>query len=126
MSDRTPVLLVTRTLPEAVEDLLRVRFDPRLNGDDAPYEPDEIADFAFDADGIVVAATDRIDAGVIADLDDTVGLIATFSPGHGHIDLAAARGRGIAVTVTPGLSGQRLMDNLTAFFSGRTPPDRVA
>ena len=35
-----PTVLVTRTLPEAVEDRLKQDYDVRLNPDDALYSPD--------------------------------------------------------------------------------------
>ncbi|GAB6051670.1 D-glycerate dehydrogenase [Magnetospira thiophila] len=110
MSDHPPVLLVTRTLPKPIEEQLQMWFEPRLNGDDAPYEPDEIPDFAADAAGIVVTPTDRINAEVIAALDDTVRIIATFSVGFEHIDLAAAQARGIVVTHTPGVLTEATAD----------------
>ena len=51
---------------------------------------------------LVVSATkDRLDADTIGALPDSVRAIATYSIGHEHIDLAAARARGIAVFATP-------------------------
>jgi lactate dehydrogenase-like 2-hydroxyacid dehydrogenase len=44
---------------------------------------------------------DRIDAALISRLPEGVRLIATLSVGHDHIDLDAARARGIAVVHTP-------------------------
>ncbi|CCQ75014.1 hypothetical protein [Magnetospira sp. QH-2] len=138
MTDQPPILLVTRTLPEAVEDDLQLYFEPRLNGDDAPYEEDEIADFAADAAGMVVSPTDPITAQVIENLDETVRVIATFSVATDHMDLSAAKARGIVVTHIPRdipgrdgdaswseAAGRSLIDNLRAFFDGREPADRV-
>ena len=48
-----PVVLVTRKLPDAVEDRLRRDYDPILNPDDALYTSDEIIDRAKGADAIL-------------------------------------------------------------------------
>lgn len=42
-----------------------------------------------------------LDADIIARLPDSVGIIATYSVGTDHIDLQAARRRGLAVSNTP-------------------------
>ena len=131
MTSEPPILLITRTLPEEIEDLLQARFDPRLNGDDAPYEPDEIADFAFGADGIVVVSSDDLGAEVIDDLDDSVRIICCTEPTVDRIDLAAAKRRGIVVTNAPDATdalsgGRQAIETLSAFFDGQTPPHRVA
>jgi len=50
---------------------------------------------------VLVSSRIRFDADAIAMLPPHVRLIATCSVGHEHIDLAAARARGIVVTNTP-------------------------
>jgi lactate dehydrogenase-like 2-hydroxyacid dehydrogenase len=95
------IVLVTRRLPQAVEDRLRRDYTPRLNPDDRPYGPDELVERSAGASAILACATDAWPAAVIERLPDTVRAIATFSAGHEHIDLAAARARGITVTNTP-------------------------
>lgn len=100
-----PVLLVTRKLPEAIEARAARDYDARLNPDDAPWATDgaEIARRATQvgAAGVLGAAGDRLDAACIAGLPDATRIITTFSVGTDHIDLAAAKARGIAVTNTP-------------------------
>ena len=95
------IVLVTRRLPQAVEDRLRRDYAPRLNPDDRPYGADELVQHSADAAAILTCATDAWPASVIDRLPDTVRAIATFSAGHEHIDLAAASARGITVTNTP-------------------------
>jgi lactate dehydrogenase-like 2-hydroxyacid dehydrogenase len=95
------IVLVTRRLPEAVEDRLRRDYAPRLNPDDRPYSADELVERSADASAILTCATDAWPATVIERLPESVRAIATFSAGHEHIDLAAARARGITVTNTP-------------------------
>jgi lactate dehydrogenase-like 2-hydroxyacid dehydrogenase len=95
------IVLVTRRLPQAVEDRLRRDYTPRLNPDDRPYGPDELVERSAGASAILACATDAWPAALIERLPDTVRAIATFSAGHEHIDLAAAGARGITVTNTP-------------------------
>lgn len=100
-----PSLLVTRKLPEAVEARAAGAYRTQLNADDAALSGAELAARAREleggADGILCAAGDRLDAATIAALPDSVRIVATFSVGTDHIDLDAARRRGIVVTNTP-------------------------
>ncbi|MBV1799648.1 D-glycerate dehydrogenase [Siccirubricoccus sp. G192] len=100
-----PVLLVTRKLPEAIEARAARDYDARLNPQDAHWAVDgaEIARRATEAGaaGILGAAGDRFDAACIKALPESVKIITTFSVGTDHIDIAAARARGIVVTNTP-------------------------
>jgi lactate dehydrogenase-like 2-hydroxyacid dehydrogenase len=100
-----PVLLLTRQLPAAIEALAAERFDARLNPSDEPWFRDgaEIARRAAEAgaQGILCAAGDPMGAATIAALPASVRVIATFSVGYDHVDVAAARARGITVTNTP-------------------------
>lgn len=101
MDGRRPVILVTRRLPEAVEARLSRDFEARLNPDDRTLSADEILAGAEGADGILTSAIDRLPAALIQRLPASVRIIATFSVGYEHIDLEAARARGITVTNTP-------------------------
>jgi lactate dehydrogenase-like 2-hydroxyacid dehydrogenase len=101
MTTAKPIVLVTRRLPHAVEDRLRRDYAPRLNPKDRPYRANELVERSADAAAILTTATDAWPAALIERLPDSVRVIATFSAGHEHIDLAAARARGITVTNTP-------------------------
>lgn len=100
-----PALLVTRHLPAAIEARAGRDYAAVLNPGDAPWATDgaEIARRAAEigAAGILCAAGDRLDAATIAALPDSLRIIATFSVGLDHIDLGAARARGIRVANTP-------------------------
>jgi lactate dehydrogenase-like 2-hydroxyacid dehydrogenase len=100
MKDKT-VVLVTRRLPPAVEDRLQRDYAPRLNPEDRVYTADELIAHADGARAIVPSHTERLSAEVIARLPDSVRAICSFSVGFDHIDLPAAKGRGIVVTNTP-------------------------
>jgi len=96
-----PRLLVTRKLPDPVEERARRDYDALLNRDDAPLDRAEMARRAAGAAAILCTVGDDFSAAGIAALPDTVRMLATFSVGYDHIDVAAARARGIAVANTP-------------------------
>lgn len=96
-----PVVLVTRKLPNAVEDRLRRDYEPRLNPDDRLYSSDELIALSEGADAIMPCHTERFSAEVVARLPDSVKAIANFSVGVDHVDLQATAKRGIIVTNTP-------------------------
>lgn len=96
-----PVVVVTRKLPNLVEDRMRSLLDARLNADDTPMSPQAMIDACDGADVLSPTVTDAIDADLIAALPGTVKLIANFGVGVNHIDLEAAASRAIAVANTP-------------------------
>lgn len=96
-----PIVLVTRRMPDAVTDRLLRDYRPRLNPEDRPIAAGEIAAAAKGCDALMIAPPLQMTAAVIAALPGSVRAIATFSVGFEHIDLAAAKARGIAVTNTP-------------------------
>ncbi len=98
-----PRILITRRLPPAVEARAQRDYRTTLNPDDHPMNMAKLLDLALNRDALLPTLTDRLDAEVIGRLPDTVRIIATFSVGHEHIDLDAARARDIAVTNTPGV-----------------------
>ncbi len=91
----------TRALPPAVTERLRRDYDVRLNAADRVLGPDEIVAAAEGCFALICIATDRLDRALIERLPDSVKLIATFSVGYEHIDLEAAKARGIQVSNTP-------------------------
>ena len=100
MSDK-PVVLVTRKLPDAVEDRLRRDYDARLNPDDRLYTKDELIAAAEGADAILPCHTEHFSADVFERLPDEVKIIANFSVGFDHVDIEAAKKNGVIVTNTP-------------------------
>ncbi|MBI2922422.1 MAG: D-glycerate dehydrogenase [Planctomycetes bacterium] len=91
-------VLVTRPIPEAGLAVLfpaaAVEISPR------PLSQEEVLAKAEGCEAILCQLTDRIGAAVF-DLP-LLRVVATMSVGTDHLDLAAARARGIAVTNTPG------------------------
>lgn len=78
-------------------------FDANFNADDAPMSHDELTAAMADCDVFVPTVTDSIDAGLIEAAPPRLKLIANYGAGVNHIDLAAAKARGIMVTNTPGV-----------------------
>ena len=96
-----PTLYVTRKLPQAVLDRAANDYDARLNLEDIPPGPDEVIANAAGMDAILCTSAERFDAEVIGRLPERVRIVATFSVGLEHIDLDAARERGLVVANTP-------------------------
>ena len=93
-------VLVTRHWPEEVERALQDRFEVVLNAADRALRPSELAQAAAEFDVICPTVSDRVDAAVIGG-GDRLKLIANYGVGIDHIDLEAARAKGIAVSNTP-------------------------
>ncbi len=96
-----PIVVVGRKLPPAVEARLARDYRAKLNPDDRLYSGAELLELLADADAILPCHTEHLDAAAIARLPESVGIIANFSVGVDHCDLAAAKERGIVVTNTP-------------------------
>ena len=111
-----PRVIVTRRLTPSVEARMSELFDTRLNPDDAPMDAAALAALLADADVLVPTVTDVIDAGLIAAAGPRLKLIANFGNGVDHIDLKAARARGILVTNTPGVLTEDTADMTMALI----------
>ena len=98
-----PSVHVTRTLLPAVEKRMAELFDTRFNADDVPLTRDALVAAMADCDVLVPTVTDSIDASIIAAAPPRLKLIASYGAGVNHIDLAAAKAKGIMVTNTPGV-----------------------
>ncbi len=96
-----PVLLITRRLPAAVEARAARDYDARGNPEDTPRHPAELIRLAEGAEALLCCPADRLDAATIAALPEGLLVLGTFSVGTDHIDLAAARARGLPVVNTP-------------------------
>ena len=96
-----PVVLVTRKLPDAVEQRLRRDYAPILNPQDTLYSSDELIERAAGADAILPCHTEQFTAEVIARLPESVRAITNYSVGYDHVDTEAAKARGLIVTNTP-------------------------
>jgi glyoxylate reductase len=98
-----PCIRVTRKLLPAVESRMAELFDAGFNADDTSMSHSELIDAMTDCDVLVPTVTDNIDADLLAAAPARLKLIANYGAGVNHIDLAAAKAKGIIVTNTPGV-----------------------
>ena len=103
MPQQKPLVVVTRRLPDTIETRMRELFKASLNIDDHAMSNDELIEAVKSADVLVPTVTDEIDADILSAAGPQLKLIANFGNGVDHIDLNAARERGITVTNTPGV-----------------------
>ncbi|KTT68309.1 2-hydroxyacid dehydrogenase [Sphingomonas sanguinis] len=111
-----PRVVVTRELPDPIIERMAALFDTRLNRSDEKMHRDELAAAMADCDVLVPTVTDAIDADLIASAGPRLKLIANFGAGVNHIDLKAARARGIIVTNTPGVLTEDTADMTMALI----------
>ncbi|MDF9391656.1 MULTISPECIES: 2-hydroxyacid dehydrogenase [Methylococcus] len=96
-----PKILVTRRWPESCESRLRESFDVVFNTDDHPMSRDELKAALRDYDAVLPTVTDTLDADVLGVEPLRCKILGNFGVGFNHIDIEAARRRGITVTNTP-------------------------
>ena len=116
MTGTKPLVIVTRKLPDAIETRMMELFDVRLNLDDEPFSRARMVEAVQAADVLVPTVTDRIDAGILEQASDKLRLVASFGTGVDHIDVAAARARGMTVTNTPGVLTEDTADMTMALI----------
>lgn len=96
-----PKAIVTRRWPEEVEQRLQELFDVELNADDRPMSQAALKAAFSQADAVFATVSDKIDADVLSAEPLKARLLGNFGVGFNHIDLEAAKARGIVVTNTP-------------------------
>jgi hydroxypyruvate reductase len=90
-------------LPEAVQAAAREFCDLTVREITTPMTPDEMVMSLADYDGVVPTLGDFYTADILAEAGDTrCKVLANFGVGYNHIDVAAAKAAGIAVSNTPG------------------------
>ncbi|SIS69735.1 2-hydroxyacid dehydrogenase [Phaeovulum vinaykumarii] len=94
-------LLVTRALPPRVETALAARFETTFRHAEAPLTPDGARAALAEYDVILPTLGDAFRAAAFVG-PVRARLLANFGVGTDHIDVAAARAAGVAVTNTPG------------------------
>ncbi len=112
----TPRVIVTRRLPPNVEARMADLFDTVFNVGDVPMDRTALTRAMAQCDVLVPSVTDQIDAALIEAAPDRLQLIASFGSGVDHIDLAAARSRGVIVTNTPGVLTEDTADMTMALI----------
>jgi glyoxylate reductase len=111
-----PKVIVTRRLTPAIEARMAELFDTEFNVDDHAMTRNELADAIARADVLVPTITDELDESLLERADGRLKLIASFGAGVDHIDLKAARAKGIIVTNTPGVLTEDTADMTMALI----------
>lgn len=96
-----PRVLVTRRWPGAVEAELADRFDTVFTTDDRPLSDGDFRDALTHFDAILPTVTDGLGPQAMDVAETRTRILANYGVGFSHIDMAAARRLGIAVTNTP-------------------------
>ena len=98
-----PRLLITRCMPQTVVTRARTRFDVTWRDEPVPLTPADLRAALRDYDAILPTLGDLFRADVFADVPKPrARILANFGVGYNHIDAAAAKAAGLAVTNTPG------------------------
>ena len=103
MTDSKLRVLLTRRWPQTVEDAMAQVFELRVNPDNKPMTQAELAQGLAWADVLCPTVTDVLSAELLSAPSVRTRLLANFGVGFNHIDMAAAKTAGIAVTNTPGV-----------------------
>jgi glyoxylate reductase len=111
-----PKVIVTRRLPASVEARMSQLFDTSFNTDDTPMDRNALGLAMAQCDVLVPTVTDHIDAELLASAPERLQLIANFGNGVDHIDMHAARQKGIIVTNTPGVLTEDTADMTMALI----------
>lgn len=94
-------VLVTRKLPDAVEARLNRDYEAIFNPTDRLYSSDELINLSEDMDALILCHTEKLTADVIGRLSESVKALVNFSVGYDHVDVVAAKEKGLIVTNTP-------------------------
>jgi len=109
-------VVVTRALPEQVETRMKELFDVELNIGDGKMDRDALIAAMQRAEVLVPCVTDRIDAEMIGQAGERLKLIANYGAGVDHIDVVAAKARGIYVSNTPDVMTEDTADMVMALM----------
>ncbi len=97
-----PRILVTRRWPSAVEAVLSERFDTTLNRDDAALDAGQLREALLTYDAVLPTVSDKLPAALFEGAIRPK-ILGNFGVGFNHIDIAAAKEKGVTVTNTPGV-----------------------
>ncbi len=97
-----PRILVTRRWPSAVEAVLSERFDTTLNRDDAALDAGQLREALLTYDAVLPTVSDKLPAALFEGAIRSK-ILGNFGVGFNHIDIAAAKEKGVTVTNTPGV-----------------------
>ena len=112
-----PKVLVTREVFDETLDYVGQHCEVESNQEDAPFDPETLAQKLAAKDGVMCALTDRIDGGLLQRCPK-LKVVANIAVGYNNIDLAACTARGIMATNTPGVLDDSTADLAWALMLG--------
>src|SRR5581483_9323320 len=122
----SPLIVVTRPVPEKALELLRPRGTVRVGPSEPPVPTaDEVADLVRDAEIVFTLPANPLTGGAIRGASK-LRMIATMGTGYDNVDVGAARERGIPVTFALMLATARRLPEAERFlragkYRGWTP-----
>ncbi|HZP97475.1 MAG TPA: D-glycerate dehydrogenase [Candidatus Limnocylindria bacterium] len=112
----SPLIVVTRPVPEKALELLRPRGTVRVGPSEPPVPTaDEVADLVRDAEIVFTLPANPLTGGAIRGASK-LRMIATMGTGYDNVDVGAARERGIPVTFAPGILDETTADGIFALM----------
>jgi glyoxylate reductase len=104
VSDETPVVYLTRDVPDAGKELLESEFELVVWPEETPPPKEHVVEelARLDAEALFCNVSDTVD-GEVMDASPDLEVVSTLSVGYDHIDVPAARDRGIKLGHTPGV-----------------------
>ncbi|MGY5775933.1 2-hydroxyacid dehydrogenase [Rhizobium sp. LEGMi135b] len=98
-----PRILVTRRWPSAVEAVLSERFDTTLNQDDKALDAGQLREALLTYDAVLPTVSDKLPAPLFEGEAIRAKILGNFGVGFNHIDIKAAKEKGVVITNTPGV-----------------------
>ena len=96
-----PKVIVSRKWPEEVESRMQELFDVQLNETDTPMTVSQMHEALQVADAFCPTVSDQVNAAALSVDNLKARIIGSYGVGFNHIDLDAAKARGLVVTNTP-------------------------
>ncbi len=97
-------------MPDAVTRRAQSDYDAVINPDDRIMPEAEWLAAAEGKDALMIASSEKITSDVVDRLPGSVRMIATYSVGYEHIDVAAVKASGRIVTNTPDVLNEAVAD----------------
>ncbi|MGH1577892.1 2-hydroxyacid dehydrogenase [Planktotalea sp.] len=96
-------LLITRPLPDVIITAAKDKFDVEVRENTTPLDAGELRRALRDFDVVLPTLGDQFSAQIFEEVPNPrAKMLANFGVGFNHIDVAAAKAAGIAVSNTPG------------------------
>ena len=108
-----PKIIVTRKIPDSVEEKLKELFLVSLNKNDLSFDREKLMEAMEHADGILCTVSDKITKEIIETSNRRAKIIANFGVGVDNIDLETAKKNEIIVTNTPDVLTEATVDIAT-------------